>query len=90
MFDFAAAVDTKDPDLGNASGTAINFRYMDLDADCDSLGTELKDLNINNIQILSGDKQTIVSNLAELYFSQAIGHSSQLYGLLSTTKCGSV
>ena len=42
LFDFAAAVDTKDPDLGNASGTAINFRYMDLDADCDSLGTELK------------------------------------------------
>ena len=43
VYDFAAAVDTKDPDLGNASGTAINFRYMDLDADCDSLGTELKD-----------------------------------------------
>lgn len=43
IYDFAAAVDTKDPDLGNASGTAINFRYMDLDADCDSLGTELKD-----------------------------------------------
>lgn len=43
VFDFAAAVDTKDPELGNASGTAINFRYMDLDADCDSLGTELKD-----------------------------------------------
>lgn len=43
VFDFASAVDTKDPDLGNASGTAINFRYMDLDADCDSLGTELKD-----------------------------------------------
>ena len=45
LFDFAAAVDTKDPDLGNASGTAIKFsRYMDLDADCDSLGTELKNL----------------------------------------------
>ena len=43
VFDFASAVDTKDPDLGNASGTAINFRYMDLDADCDSLGTELKE-----------------------------------------------
>lgn len=43
VFDFASAVDTKDPDLGNASGTAINFRYMDLDADCDSLGNELKD-----------------------------------------------
>ena len=43
IYDYAAAVDTKDPDLGNASGTAINFRYMDLDADCDSLGTELKD-----------------------------------------------
>ena len=26
---------------------------------------ELKDLNIDNIQILSGDKQTIVSKLAE-------------------------
>lgn len=43
IYDFAAAVDTKDPDLGNASGTAINFRYMDLDADCDSLGAELQD-----------------------------------------------
>lgn len=43
VFDFASAVDTKDPDLGNASGTAINFRYMDLDADCDALGIELKE-----------------------------------------------
>lgn len=43
LYDFASAVDTKDPNLGNASGTAIGFRYMDLDADCDSLGTELKD-----------------------------------------------
>lgn len=43
IYDFASAVDTKDPDLGNASGTAISFRYMDLDADCDSLATELKD-----------------------------------------------
>lgn len=43
VYDFASAVDTKDPDLGSASGTAINFRYMDLDGDCDSLGTELKD-----------------------------------------------
>lgn len=43
IYDFAAGVDTKDPELGNASGSAINFRYMDLDADCDSLGTELKD-----------------------------------------------
>ena len=43
VFGFASAVDTKDPDLGNASGTAINFRYMDLDADCDALGIELKE-----------------------------------------------
>jgi SPP1 family phage portal protein len=43
IYDFAAAVDTKDPELGNASGTAINFRYMDLDADCDGLAQELKD-----------------------------------------------
>ena len=43
IYDYAAAVDTKDPDLGNASGTAINFRYMDLDTDCASLGDELQD-----------------------------------------------
>lgn len=43
IFDYASAVDTKDPDLGNSSGTAINFRYMDLDADCNSLAAELKD-----------------------------------------------
>lgn len=42
LFDFAAAVDTKDPDLGNASGTAIGFRYMDLDSDCADLAVELK------------------------------------------------
>lgn len=43
LFDFASAVDTKDADLGNASGTAINFRYMDLDADCTDLADELQD-----------------------------------------------
>lgn len=43
LFDFASAVDTKDPDLGNASGTAISFRYMDLDADCADLADELQD-----------------------------------------------
>ena len=43
LYDFAAAVDTKDPDLGNASGTAINFRYMDLEADCTALASELQD-----------------------------------------------
>lgn len=43
VYDFAAGVDTKDPDLGNASGAAINFRYMDLTSDCESLGVELQD-----------------------------------------------
>ena len=43
LYDFANAVDTKDADLGNASGVAINFRYMDLDADCVALGAELQD-----------------------------------------------
>lgn len=43
IFDYASAVDTKDPELGNASGIAINFRYMDLNSDCESLGTELQD-----------------------------------------------
>lgn len=43
LFDFGNGVDTKDPDLGNASGTAINFRYMDLDNDCKALAAELQD-----------------------------------------------
>lgn len=42
-YEFASAVDTKDPDLGNASGKAIGFRYMDLDADCSDLGSALSD-----------------------------------------------
>lgn len=41
LYDLASAVDTKDPELGNASGKAIGFRYMDLDADCTDLGAEL-------------------------------------------------
>ena len=43
LYDFGSAVDTKDPDLGSASGTAINFRYMDLDTEADSLSLELQD-----------------------------------------------
>ncbi len=43
LYDFASAVDTKDPDLGNASGTAIQFRYLDLQSDCEALGDELQD-----------------------------------------------
>lgn len=42
LYDFASAVDTKDPELGNASGKAIGFRYMDLDADCTDLAAELQ------------------------------------------------
>ena len=36
-------MDTRDPDLGSASGTALGFRYMDLDADCADLADELQD-----------------------------------------------
>ena len=42
LFDYGSGVDTKDPNLGSASGTAINFRYMDLDTDCTALGAELQ------------------------------------------------
>ena len=42
LYDLASAVDTKDPDLGNASGTAIQFRYLDLQTDCEALGDELQ------------------------------------------------
>lgn len=39
---FASGVDTRDPQLGTASGTAIAFRYMDLDNDCQALGLEMQ------------------------------------------------
>ncbi len=42
LYDLAFCVDTKDPDLGNASGTAIGFRYMDLTSDCEEYGTSVK------------------------------------------------
>ena len=42
IYDFGNGVDTKDPDLGNASGTALLFRYMSLDNDCAALGMGLK------------------------------------------------
>jgi SPP1 family phage portal protein len=41
-FDYGAGVDTKDPELGSASGRAIYFRYMDLDSDSANLQNELK------------------------------------------------
>ena len=43
IYDFANGVDTKDPDLGNASGTALQFRYMSLDNDCAKIGTALSE-----------------------------------------------
>lgn len=43
IFDFGNGVDTKDPDLGNASGRAIGFRYMDLDNDCQNLAMEMQE-----------------------------------------------
>ena len=43
IFDYANAVDVVNADLGNASGVAINFRYMGLDTDCMALGSGLKD-----------------------------------------------
>ena len=42
IFAYANGVDTKDPELGNASGTALLFRYMGLDNDCAALGAELQ------------------------------------------------
>lgn len=43
IYDLANGVDTKDPDLGNASGTALQFRYMSLDNDCAKLGASLSE-----------------------------------------------
>jgi len=40
-YDYGYCVDTKDENLGNASGVALEFRYMDLRSDCESIASEL-------------------------------------------------
>ena len=42
IYDLGAGVDTKDPNLGSASGKAMYFRYMDLDNDSAALQSEIK------------------------------------------------
>ena len=44
LYDAASAVDTRDPELGTASGTALLFRYMDLDGDCADLAAGISAL----------------------------------------------
>lgn len=40
IFDFANGVDTQSTDLGNASGQAIKFRFLDLDLDMSDMANE--------------------------------------------------
>lgn len=42
IYEFGRGVDTKDEDLGNASGKAMEHRYADLDLDCNVLETEMQ------------------------------------------------
>lgn len=79
-----------------ASGTAINFRYMDLDADCDSLGTELQDtfrrlkvfidvyFQITGKGDFTGDDFTIVFNMdLPVNETDVINNARNSDGLLS-------
>lgn len=96
LYDFASAVDTKDPELGNASGTAINFRYMDLDADCDALGNELQDafqrmklfidvyLQLTGKGDFTGEKFSVVFNKdLPVNETDVIGNARNSDGLIS-------
>ena len=42
LYDLARSVDTQDPNLGDASGQALKFRYADLDMDCNDLEAEFQ------------------------------------------------
>ena len=42
IYDLGSGVDTKDPELGSASGKAMYFRYMDLDTDSANIQSEMK------------------------------------------------
>ena len=43
-YDYSSCVDTKDKELGNASGVAIKFRYMDLDTDAHDIAGDLSEM----------------------------------------------
>lgn len=42
IYEFGRGVDTQDENLGNASGVALEFRYSDLDMDCNILEAEFQ------------------------------------------------
>lgn len=42
IYDYGRSVDTQDPNLGNASGLALKFRYSDLDMDTNDLEAEIQ------------------------------------------------
>lgn len=42
IYDYSRSVDTQDPNLGNASGLALKFRYSDLDMDMNDLEAEIQ------------------------------------------------
>lgn len=42
LYDYARSVDTQDPNLGDASGQALKFRYADLDMDVNDLEQEFR------------------------------------------------
>lgn len=42
LYDYARSVDMQDPNLGNASGQALKFRYADLDMDCNDMEAEIQ------------------------------------------------
>lgn len=42
IYEFGRGIDNTDEDLGNASGTALRYRYADLDMDCNTLETEFQ------------------------------------------------
>lgn len=42
LYEAARAIDTQDENLGNASGQALKWRYIDLDLDCNDLENEFQ------------------------------------------------
>lgn len=54
LYDLARSVDTQDPNLGDASGQALKFRYADLDMDCNDLEIEFRAMLLRMKPFLDG------------------------------------
>ena len=96
LYDLARSVDTQDPNLGDASGQALKFRYADLDMDCNDLEAEFQAMflrmkpfldayfRLKGLGDFTGEEFSVVCNRDIIVNeTEAISNARNSVGLLS-------